>query len=128
MFDFDAWYRAHFRGDYTEKIRNDRAMQYAREYQEHLDRIARGEDIRPPRPFPQRDVPPSDIELQMAAMQSKEFRRDIANIFWSIGIFIFSFFIIVCIIESNTDKSPWVDPYAIKREEEKAEKREDMKK
>lgn len=46
MFDFDAWYRAHFRGEYTDKIRNERAEQYAREYQEQMDRLARGVNIR----------------------------------------------------------------------------------
>lgn len=128
MFDFDAWYRAHFRGEYTDKIRNERAEQYAREYQEQMDRLARGVNIRPPRPLPRHSEPPSDIEIQLAEMHIKEFRKDIATIFFLIGLFFVGFFVSAYIIETNIDKSPWVDPYVIRREKEKAEKEEEMKK
>lgn len=122
MFDFDAWYQAHFRGDYTEKIRNERTMKNAREYQEQMDRIARGVyRVRPPRPLPQHDEPPSDIEIQIAKMEAKEFRKDVTHFFMFIALFLVSFFIAAYIIEENIDKSPWVDPYVIKREKEKAE-------
>lgn len=121
MFDFDAWYRAHFQGDYTEKIRNERTTRNAREYQEQMDRLARGLHIRPPRPLPRHSEPPSDIEIQMAEMQSKEFRKDIVHIFMFIALFIISYGVAAYIVEKNADKTPWVDPYVIKKEKSAAE-------
>lgn len=128
VFDFDAWYRAHFQGDFSEKIRSERASKHAQDYQEQMDRIARGEHIRPPRPFPRRSEPPTDIEIQMAEMQSREFRKDIANMFMFIALFIVSFIITSYIVEIHTDKNPWVDPYVIKKEKEKRKEEEDKKK
>lgn len=127
VFDFDAWYRAHFQGDFTEKIRNERVSKNAQEYQQQMDRIARGESIQPPRLFKRRNEPASDIEIQMAEMQIREFRKDTAQVFMFVGLCIVSFFIIAYIIEINTDKSPWVDPYVIKREREKKEEEEKKK-
>lgn len=127
MFDFDAWYQAHFRGDYTGKIRNERTMKNAREYQEQMDRLARGVHIRPPRPLPRHSEPPSDIEIQTAQMQSREFRKDIAHICAFIALFIVGFTIAAYIVEANIDKTPWVDPYVIRREKEKAAEDEKKK-
>lgn len=123
VFDFDAWYRAHFQDDFEQKLRDQRASKFAREYQQQMDRIMRGDRIRPPRPFTAQDERTlSDIEIQMEEMAKKQYRRDVLSVFMFLAIFSVSFFIVVCIIEAHTDKSPWVDPYVIKKEEEMKEK------
>ena len=123
LFDFDAWYRAHFHGDFNDKIRNERASKYAQEYQEQMERIARGENILPPRPNPRRNDQPTDIEIQMAKMKIKEYRKDVAHVLIFLLCLIVSFILGAYIIELNTDKSPWVDEYAIRKQKEKEEKK-----
>lgn len=122
VFDFDAWYRAHFQDDFEKKLRNERALKFARDYQQQMERIMRGEQIRPPRPYSQRPTL-SDIEIQMDEMEKKELHKDVSLVVLFLAIFIVSFFLVVCIIEANTDKSPWVDPYVIKKEKELEEEK-----
>lgn len=119
VFDFDAWYRAHFQDDFEQKLRNERATQFSREYRQQMDRIMRGETIRPPRPFTDKDKQTlSDIEIQMEEMAKKELQKHVSNALMIWAIFMAIFFIVAYIIEAHTDKSPWVDPYVMKKEEE----------
>lgn len=118
VFDFDAWYRAHFKDDFETNLRKERIRQYDEQYRDQIERIMRGGRIRPPRPYLERKDP-SDIEIQMEEMYRKELRKDIANTLTLGVISLFGIFLVICIIfENNTMKGPYVDPYAKKDDKE----------
>lgn len=115
VFDFDAWYRAHFHDDFETNLRKERIKQYTQEYKE---RLARDERFRPPRPYVEREEkPPSDIEMQMEEMFRKEVRRHILNIFSIFMLFLIALLICVYIIEHQTEKIPFEELYAKKKAE-----------
>lgn len=122
VFDFDAWYRAHFQDDFEKKQRNERVTQLEREYHQQMERIMRGETIRPPRPFTVKDDKAlSDIEKQMEEMLKKEYQKDVSTVFMALALFLVAFVIVAYIVDTHTDKSPWVDPYVIRREKQREE-------
>lgn len=125
VFDFEAWYRAHFHDDFETKIRDERKKMYAEQYQEQMERISKGlHRIRPPRPYPQRKEQ-SDIDYQTMEMEEKEFRKRIANIVQLVVIVIIGSIIVVYILQTYLDKNiqTYQDPYA-KLEELSAKSKE----
>lgn len=112
VFDFEAWYRAHFQDDFDSRIRDERRIMYAKQYRVHMERIAKGYKIRPPIPHLQRKER-SDIDEQILEMQRKELRENIKSILLFGLIFTISSIIAVSIIQNkiDEDKGPWVDQY-----------------
>ncbi|XP_031638348.1 dnaJ homolog subfamily C member 17-like [Contarinia nasturtii] len=128
LFDFDAWYRAHFQEDYGSKIRKERIQKFAEQYQEQMMRISRGQyRIRPPRPYLERKEL-SDIEKQMYEMVEKEMNQKIMNVLHFGIICLIALFTVLCIIEYNNKKNavPYQDPYA-KQNDESSTKIDDKK-
>lgn len=119
MFDFEAWYRAHFHDDFETKLRKERIEKFAEQYQEQMRRISRGQyRVRPPRPYvdPQKQ---SDIEKQMFEMAEREYKEKILTTF-NLGVMLFiAATIIACIIEYNKFQNvrPYEDPYAMQNTE-----------
>lgn len=116
VFDFDAWYRAHFNDDFDTKLRDERIKQYAEQYKEQKQRILRGDmfRIRPPRPYLERKEP-SDIENQMEEMTQKEIRREIKNTLLLGIIVIVSISIALAIMDKENVSGPYEDLYAKKQ-------------
>lgn len=113
VFDFDAWYRAHFNDDFDTTIRKERISNYKAQYQEQMERISRGQyRVRPPRPYVERKW--SDIENQIAEMEEKERREKIMTALRFGMLCIISFLTIIFILETNMDgnKKPYKDPYS----------------
>lgn len=114
VFNFEAWYRAHFHDDFETKIRDDRKKMYAEQYREQMERISKGlHHIRPPTPFAQHKQK-SDIDYQMEEMVEKELRKQILNIL-QIGLIVIVFgFVGVCIFQKYLDQNiqPYEDPFA----------------
>lgn len=130
VFDFDAWYKAHFKGDYETNLRKERISQYDREYREQMERIIRGGRVRPPRPYVERKDP-SDIEIQMEEMYRKEIRKEILNTLMMGVILLVGFLLVTYIIqERNTMKGPYVSPYEKINDEENdsTDKKDELKK
>lgn len=115
VFDFEAWYKAHFNDDYETKLRNERIKQYAEQYNEQKMRILRGEfRIRPPRPYQERK-PPSDIEYQMEEMARNDMRKEIQNTILLGIVLMFCFCVVLIIMEEKKSKEPYEDLYAKKQ-------------
>lgn len=115
VFDFEAWYKAHFNDDFDTKLRNERIKQYAEQYNEQKMRILRGEfRIRPPRPYLERK-PQSDIEYQMEEMTRNDMRKEIQNTLLLGIIVMFCFCAILIIMEKEKSKGPYEDLYAKKQ-------------
>lgn len=125
MFDFEAWYNAHFNDDFETKMRNERIKKYAEQYQEQKERILRGETfrVRPPRPYLERKDP-SDIEMQMEEMTQTQIRNEIRNTLMLGMIVMVSICIAIIIIETKKESGPYEDLYAKQRAGEAATKPE----
>lgn len=118
MFDFEAWYRAHFNDDFETKMRSERRTQFEQQYREQMERISRRDgNVRPPRRFVEPKYP-SDIDIQMEEMLNKEVRKEIANVLMLGLTLIVTLLLIVYLIESSSSKGPYVDPYAIEKRKE----------
>ena len=117
MFDFDAWYRAHFHDDFDTKIRDDRKKMYAEQYQEQMERISKGlYRIRPPRPYAERKER-SDIDYQKMEMEAEEMKKQITNLvklamILIVGI-VYATYILQKYMDDNTQ--PYQDPYTKQR-------------
>lgn len=98
VFDFDAWYKAHFENQFETKLRSERINQYEQQYREKVERIMRGGGVRPPRRYLQRKDP-SDIEIQTEEMLQRKLRKDLALLFRLAIILIVGFVSIGIIIE-----------------------------
>lgn len=117
MFDFDAWYRAHFHDDFDAKIRDERKKMYAEDYQEQMERISKGlYRIRPPRPYPQRRER-SDIDYQKMEMESEEMKGQITNSVKLAMILIVGIVFAVYILQKYIDENPqpYQDPFVKQR-------------
>lgn len=114
IFDFEAWYKAHFHDDFETKIRDERKQMYDRQYREQMERIARGlYRIRPPRPLAQHKRE-SDIDSQTIEMEEKELREQITNVLKLASIILVGLLIAVYILQKYLDRNiePYQDPYA----------------
>lgn len=81
VFDFDAWYRAHFYDDFNPKTRNERVKQETEKtYEQRKEemRIRHKFGIRPPRPFTDKKVQ-SDIDAQTEEMLERRRFKEIVN-------------------------------------------------
>lgn len=115
VFDFEAWYKAHFNDDFETKLRNERIKQYAEQYDEQKMRILKGEfRIRPPRPYLERK-PLSDIEYQMEEMTRNDMRKEIQNTLLLGIIVMLCFCVALIIMEKERSKGPYEDLYAKKQ-------------
>lgn len=114
MFDFDAWYRAHFHDDFDTKIRDERKKMYAEQYQEQMERISKGlYRIRPPRPYTERKER-SDIDYLKMEMEAEEMKKEITNavklaLILIVGL-VFAAYILQKYIDGNTQ--PYQDQFA----------------
>lgn len=104
VFDFDAWYRAHFHDDFDTKLRDERKLEYAKQYEEQMKRMAQGYRIRPPRPYAEpKDI--SDIEKQIMEMEEKEIKKQIKDVLLFTVICIVGLVIVVRIVEKTIDEN-----------------------
>ena len=100
VFDFDAWYRAHFLDDFDTKIRDERKIKYAQQYAEQMRRMEQGYRIRPPRPYVERKEM-SAIELQTIEMVREELKQKLKNILYMATICIVGMILTVYIVEKS---------------------------
>lgn len=122
VFDFDAWYRAHFHDDFDTKLRDERIKTYSKQYEEQMKRILEGQHIRPPRPFVERKEL-SDIEKQMIEMEENEIKKDIRQTLKLAGYFLITFLIITYIIDKRREEGPYEDLYVKKKQLAKTEEK-----
>lgn len=121
MFDFEAWYRAHFNNDFETKLRGERVKKFEQQYREQMERIARGHGIRPPRRFVEPKYP-SDIEIQMEEMERAEIRKQIVNVLMLGMTLMVAMILVVFILERDAmQNGPYVDPYVRQKEKESPE-------
>lgn len=114
LFDFDAWYRAHFHDDFDTKFRNERMKKFAEQYQEQMEQMSQGKfRVRPPRPYVNRKEP-SDIEDMIRIMAEREINMKIMNVVQLGIICIIAFSTILYILEYHEQRNvgPYKDPYA----------------
>lgn len=122
VFDFDAWYRAHFHDDFDKKIRDERIKTYTRQYIEQMERISQGHGIRPPRPYVERKEP-SDIEMQIMEMEEREIKKAFKNALMLAGCLLFAAMMMMYILDNSRENGPYEDLYAKSKQLTKTEKK-----
>lgn len=117
VFDFDAWYQAHFNDTYDTKLRKERIKFYSEQYKKEMERLSERDifNKRPPRRYVVDRKPLSDIEMQQMANMESETIKEIGNTLRFAFLCIFSVIIVMNIIEKRNSKTgPYQDPYAKK--------------
>lgn len=116
VFDFDAWYRAHFFDDFDRKWKSEsfdfeefdeeaEKAQTQKKSQEKADLKMRYKyGFRPPKPFKDRP-PPSDIEIQMELLHEKQKVDNVLNVLAFSSMILAVFLMCAYIIEKNNPMS-----------------------